>query len=830
VPVTGDPTPAGRAGGDGVGVEDGLPAALIDPVGTVVVLVTAAEPALDRQAIAEVVTAVAAGRVKQRRLAQALQQRPEVLLDGRSPAPRVVGDLLGALRGAGAVLVSPPVCAQCGKRLRTFARRGQDWYCQVCFSPRQPCAVCGKTRAVSGQDRDGRPLCRQCPADDGADPTQIIVDAVLGADPGLPAELVAAAVERAAPRGSQRRRLAWALSEDPGLLTGAGARAGVPSVLRLIDELCDAGATGIIRPACPSCHRVVPLTKTREGLRVCGNCSARARPTEPCQRCGKERAVAARDEQGRPTCARCLVVDPVNQETCHGCGRTRPVCVRTPDGPLCWTCRPLTVATCSICGRRAPCAVSQTTGRPWCAACKQRWARCARCGHTRPVRGGTAQQPLCATCTRDEPGFWRRCPGCGQPGRLQAGPCPRCALQHRLNGLLAEPDGQIRSDLQALYQALLATERPGTVTAWLDKSSAPAFLRDLRAGDRALTHQALDELPAGATVEHLRAVLVAVGTLPARDERMTRLERWTTQAIAQRPDPSERELLHRYAVWHIQHRLRRRPADSGTTQWQAGDARRRIRAAIALLDWLAAHNLTLATATQADLDTWQTSARPAQRHDTGHFVRWARKHKLTRLDFAAPARWEGPAGPIEADTRWAHARRLLHDDTLGADDRVAGLLVLLYAQTAASISRLTLDHVQATDQDVRLRLGPEPVLLPEPLAGLVRHVVDTRHGHAAVAGHSPSPWLFPGGRPGHPISAGRMTERLRQLGIRCGQARSAALFQLATELPAALLARMLGIHIVGAVAWQRACAGDWTTYAAHLARRPHARPEDIRPG
>jgi hypothetical protein len=30
---------------------------------------------------------------------------------------------------------------------------------------------------------------------------------------------------------------------------------------------------------------------------------------------------------------------------------------------------------------------------------------------------------------------------------------------------------------------------------------------------------------------------------------------------------------------------------------------------------------------------------------------------------------------------------------------------------------------------------------------------------------------------------------------------------------------MLGIHIAVAVAWQRASAGDWTTYAADLSRR-----------
>jgi hypothetical protein len=52
-----------------------------------------------------------------------------------------------------------------------------------------------------------------------------------------------------------------------------------------------------------------------------------------------------------------------------------------------------------------------------------------------------------------------------------------------------------------------------------------------------------------------------------------------------------------------------------------------------------------------------------------------------------------------------------------------------------------------------------------------------------------------------------------------GQARSAALFQLATDLPTAVLARMLGIHITVAVAWQRASAGDWAAYAAEVSRR-----------
>jgi hypothetical protein len=89
-----------------------------------------------------------------------------------------------------------------------------------------------------------------------------------------------------------------------------------------------------------------------------------------------------------------------------------------------------------------------------------------------------------------------------------------------------------------------------------------------------------------------------------------------------------------------------------------------------------------------------------------------------------------------------------------------------------------------------------------------------------------SRWLFPGGQPGRPISVYRQAERLRQLGLRPGPARSTALFGLATELPAALLARLLGIHISVVVAWQRASSGDWATYAADYSRRQHG-PADV---
>lgn len=792
-----------------------LPDALADPISVTVALISEVEAGLDRAVLESVVTSVAGGRAKRRKLAHALVDRPGVLADGCSPAPRVVGDLLIALRKAGAAKVSPPVCADCGKQLRTMQRRGEHWYCSVCGPVRIPCSGCGNSRRVHFRDRDGRPRCVSCPPDDGRDPVTLVAEVVASIDPTLPAEVVAAAAHAAATQNGQRQQLAWALQDQPELLTGQGARAPVPSVLRLIDALRDAGASGIVKPPCPHCGRVITLVKPRDGLRLCRNCVAKSR-AEPCSRCGTVREAATRDEHGQPLCPYCLITDPANLEVCIDCGRRRSVSVRTPDGPLCPACRPMKIMTCSICGQHGPCYVSKTTGEPWCEACKQRWAPCVRCGQTRRVRGGTLAEPLCATCTRPDLDFWRSCPGCGQTGRLQAGRCARCTTNQRLRELLSDDTGEVRPQFHALYQELAAADRPDTVAKWLD-SSAPEILQSLDAS-KPLTHQALDELPAGKPVEHLRSVLVAIGTLPPRDEQMARLERWITATIADRTDPDEQQLLHRYAVWHLLRRLRRRTGGADITHNQHVAVRQHVKAATVLLDWLTAHGLTLADCGQGDLDLWLSSEDTTHRREAGHFIRWARRQSLTSLDLPA-TRWGGPTRVLDTEARWEQARRLLHDDTLKPEDRVAGLLVLLYAQWPAAISRLTLDHVDTDQEHVRLKLGREPLVLPEPLAGLLRQLIATRRGHASIGDQGTSTWLFPGGQPGRPVSAYQLAERIRQLGIGPGQARSTALFQLATDLPAAVLARMLGIHITVAVAWQRASSGDWTDYAAHVSRR-----------
>jgi hypothetical protein len=449
-----------------------------------------------------------------------------------------------------------------------------------------------------------------------------------------------------------------------------------------------------------------------------------------------------------------------------------------------------------------------------------RWVPCSRCRQLGPRRGGTRDQPLCATCTRPETTLWRTCPACGAAGRRRTGKCARCTLYARVDLLLTGADGRIRPELQPLRETLRAVQRPRTLQAWLDNDRRAAILQGLAAG-LSVSHAALDELPAGKTVDYLRDVLVTVGVLERRDEHMHRLERWTEQLVAARTGEPQ-QVLRRYANWHVTRRLRARTGGRETTYHQHYTARRTIQAAAGFLDWLTEHQRSLGTLRQDHVDAWlatDPTKDQSRCREAAPFLNWARRQRLTTVRIDS-RRWAGPSQPLDNDARWQQARRLLHDQEIDTADRVAGLLVLLYAQRTAAIARLTLEHVTVGEDTVVLHLGAEPIALPDPLGTLAAELVQHRRTHPVTGTRGTRGWLFPGEHPGRPISSKRLNDRLHRLGLRPAKARSTALFQLAADLPAALLARLLGLHISSATGWQRASSGDWTAYAADLINRP----------
>jgi len=126
--------------------------------------------------------------------------------------------------------------------------RGQDWYCSPCYTRPQPCASCGQHRQVTFRDRHGRPRCSQCPDHDDRDPRQVLIGIITTLDPGLGADAVTTAITTTLSKPAHAQKLAWAIQAAPELLTGDGAKAPFPMVLRLIDALRDAGATRIQPP------------------------------------------------------------------------------------------------------------------------------------------------------------------------------------------------------------------------------------------------------------------------------------------------------------------------------------------------------------------------------------------------------------------------------------------------------------------------------------------------------------------------------------------------------------------------------------------------------
>ncbi len=85
----------------------------------------------------------------------------------------------------------------------------------------------------------------------------VLTEVITKLDPSLSADTVTTVTRGLFSRPSRLRRLAWIIEDTPNLLTGGGAQACAPGVLRLIDRLCDAGAQAIVRPACPRCERVI---------------------------------------------------------------------------------------------------------------------------------------------------------------------------------------------------------------------------------------------------------------------------------------------------------------------------------------------------------------------------------------------------------------------------------------------------------------------------------------------------------------------------------------------------------------------------------------------
>lgn len=366
--------------------------------------------------------------------------------------------------------------------------------------------------------------------------------------------------------------------------------------------------------------------------------------------------------------------------------------------------------------------------------------------------------------------------------------------------------------------ALRDGAKPWSVLNWMTVSAGYCTLVELARGELELSHEGLDRVARGQSTAYLRAALIHAGVLAARQEQTAKLDAFIHAQTARLPDGEDRTRLRAFATWQVQHDLKRRERRGQTTRASGKLARTQISVAVELIAWLHTHGMTLRDLRQEHLDRWLAEGATTRRRIRA-FLAWARRGGLLPALDAPWAQPRGHSAPLDPDQRLRLIGTLLADDTLDLRDRVAGCLLLVFAQPVTRLARLTVEDVDDRARPVRLRLGADPLELPEPLGTLVTELKQRRPGLATTGADDRHGWLFPGLRLDAPLHPEHLRRRLRTLGIPARPGRAAALLHLAQTLPPAILADLLGISETRAADWARAATGDWARYAAAASQR-----------
>lgn len=356
--------------------------------------------------------------------------------------------------------------------------------------------------------------------------------------------------------------------------------------------------------------------------------------------------------------------------------------------------------------------------------------------------------------------------------------------------------------------------------------AATAHLAELVAQGREISHALLDELPPGAALQHLRQMMVQTGVLPERHEDIERIPAWLEHHLADKP-VEHANLIRPFLHWHLLRRARHRATRRAVPTTAGRDLRRRILVALDLLTWIDAERTTLADLRQDDLDRWLDDEKTQRRNRVRYFLGWTADRGLSRrLTVPAIPRQE-PAEFLDDDQRWHLLHRCLTDETLPIEVRAAGALILLFALQAQHIRHLTADQLTENGDDAYLTVGRHPILLPPRLGALLRSLA-ARPPTPLMIPHGPNApqWLFPGRIPGQPIDGHSLTNLLNRHGINVRPARNGALAALAADLPAAILADLLGLHVNTAVRWVTYARRDWTDYLALRAAEHSETPKE----
>jgi hypothetical protein len=218
----------------------------------------------------------------------------------------------------------------------------------------------------------------------------------------------------------------------------------------------------------------------------------------------------------------------------------------------------------------------------------------------------------------------------------------------------------------------------------------------------------------------------------------------------------------------------------------------------AFLSWLTDHRTDLDQCHQVDLDAWCIDkVDPSQQPEKPFLLRAMTTGQMPRLTIPPKSTSKSAMVPMSQRDWTTAIRHLLTDQTIPLRTRVAGAILLLYAQPVTRIVRLTINDINSHGNVTTLHLGDPPSPVPEPLARILQDYLHDRPS-LTTANNPESRWLFPGHRPNQPIHVITLRNLICQAGVPVVRGRVAAIRQLLLTMPAPVVAEALGYHQVSA--------------------------------
>lgn len=852
---------------------------MLDPVFTALTAqIAAVERTLPRERILEVVVGSFRQLPVARRTLDLVTMSPGLLTAADPRTPPALASLLLRLHEAGAHTVQPPGCAQCREQRKLLQVTSTGRICARCVrrlaARTGRCDRCGQTRRLQAGHGETE-YCKRCWVDMKADAAERIIEEV-HRHRRVATASIRHALEQMASAGRDRRVRLMIELQAHGEDWFADPAGGSVLFGTFYDLLHQQGAR-LPERRCGGCGTTRTLTERVDGRVSCRRCYRIAHHS-PCDSCGDVTNLERLLSDGRRICQRCTNKLPDENAVCVRCRNHRLIAYRSPDGPLCSTCRgssqldtctvcgeitaclfhgsaktickpcsdEASVDICTICGNERQCRWPSTARaaceqcsnpREPCVSCGEIRLRhrraedgsgylcfacvapiieaCTSCGDDRIVNGRIEGRPFCPLCYPRQPESFRPCTSCGTVTRLIAKLCPRCRADQMIREMI--PDDLAASDTRIAHlRERWFQGAPSKIIHAFERGTVACTLITRVLTDPALrTHAYLDQAGSEYQTRAVRSVLIDHEMLPPRDELLARFELWLPAALAEIPDSGERRTVTQYARWRHLRALRRNTMPSRSGQLSW--RRIEIMGIIELLAWIHSRGGSLASLTQADVDEWLTGGAHPFLH---HFLKWAGRDGTSRR-LVAP---RPPSGRLNLqalsdDERWRLFADVTSDASIDPHTKFAAGLMLTFGIRAAKIVQLRAEDVTVTEDTVLVRLGAEPLVLPAELAPAAVGAASNRTAPRMFLESIEQEWVYPGARAGHHMAPDTLNARLRAVGIPPRLARTSALVALAQELPPVVLSRLTGLDITSAIAWSNAIGANSNAYAAAVLER-----------